>query len=201
MVLEREPEHRAALNALARIYTEQSETAELAEILATLVRISAGEERIAHALRLADARSALGDASAAADALRVALAVDERNDAIRQRLRRLYEEQNDWAKVAELLISQVAVTDSVGEQVKLLREASSMRADRLGDLVSAAGILERASALVPEIVSCCCYYATPTTSLVAGIVRRRLSNGSSPPTVGAARRSSATSIAAWVRLT
>jgi tetratricopeptide (TPR) repeat protein len=150
LVLELQPEHRTALNALARIYTEQSETAELAEILSILVRTSAGEERVNHALCLADARAALGDTAAAADALGVALAVDERNDAIRQRLRRLYEEQNDWAKVAELVISQVAVTDSVADQVKLLREASVMRAERLGDLAGAAEILERASALVPE---------------------------------------------------
>jgi tetratricopeptide (TPR) repeat protein len=82
--------------------------------------------------------------------LAYALAIDDRNLVIRQRLRKLYEEQNDWIRVSELLIGQAALEADVTERVKLLREAASMRAERLTDLAGSAEILEQASALVPE---------------------------------------------------
>jgi tetratricopeptide (TPR) repeat protein len=150
MVLERKPEHRGALDALARIYEEQSELHELAAVLVNLVNCTSGEERERYAVRLADARLALGDSLGAAEALEVALAANGQKQAIRQRLRQLYEEQNDWSKVAQLVVNQALSMSTVPEQVQLLREAATMRAERLQDLTGAAEVLEKASALVPD---------------------------------------------------
>jgi tetratricopeptide (TPR) repeat protein len=149
-ILERKPDHRGALDALARIYEEQSERDELGSILVVLVNSTAGHERESYAVRLADVRIALSDAIGAAEALEVALAANGQKPEIRQRLRKLYEEQGDWAKVAQLIVNQVATTTVVSEQVQLLREAATLRAERLQDLTGAAEVLERASALVPE---------------------------------------------------
>jgi tetratricopeptide (TPR) repeat protein len=150
LIVERKPEHRGALDALARIYQEQSESEELAAVLSTLVGSTSGEEQEGYAIRLADTRLALGDSVGAAAALEVALAANGQKQVIRQRLRKLYEEQNDWAKVSELVVSQALSSSSIPEQVQLLREAATMRAERLQDLNGAAEVLEKASALVPD---------------------------------------------------
>ena len=149
-ILERSVAHRRALDALARIYAEQSEREELAQILVQLVDSSVGDERVGYAGRLAEARLALGDEAGAAEALVVALSVNESNGALRAQLRALYEQLGDWSKVAGLIAQEASLTAVVVEQVRLLREAAAIRAERLSDPAGAADLLAHASALVPE---------------------------------------------------
>lgn len=149
-ILERVPAHRGALEALARIFAEQSEREDLAQVLVQLVDSSSGEERVAYAERLADARIALGDIAGAAEALVVGLSVNERNAALRARLRGLYEQLGDWGKVSGLIAQEASLSGAAADQVRLLREAATIRAERLSDAVGAADLLAQASAIAPE---------------------------------------------------
>ncbi len=150
IILERSVAHRRALEALARIFSEQSEQQDLSQVLVQLVDSSAGDERIGYAERLADARLALGDEVGATEALVVGLSVNENNGALRARLRGLYEQLGDWAKVAGLIAREAGLASVVADQVRLLREAASIRAERLSDAAGAADLLAHASSLVPE---------------------------------------------------
>ncbi|HMA93172.1 MAG TPA: tetratricopeptide repeat protein [Polyangiaceae bacterium] len=149
-ILERVVAHRGALEALARIYAAQSDREELAQVLVQLVDSSTGEERIGYSERLADARLELGDRAGAAEALVIGLSVNERNAALRARLRGLYEQLEDWGKVSGLIAQEAALAAAVPEQVRLLREAATIRAERLSDPAGAADLLAHASSLAPE---------------------------------------------------
>jgi golgin subfamily B member 1 len=149
-ILERNATDRRALDALARIYAGQSEQQDLAQVLVRLVESSDGAERVAYAERLADARLSFGDENGAAEAFVVALGVDENNTPLRARLRALYEKLENWSEVCNLIVREASLAPTALDQVRLLREAATIRADRLSDPGGAADLLAQASALVPE---------------------------------------------------
>ncbi|HEY5956421.1 MAG TPA: tetratricopeptide repeat protein, partial [Polyangiaceae bacterium] len=100
--------------------------------------------------RLAEARLVLGDDLGAAEALVVGLQTDATNTRLRNQLRALYERLGDWAKVSELIAQQAGLVEQPAERVKLLREAATVRAERLSDPAGAAALLAEASSLMPE---------------------------------------------------
>ncbi|WP_394849047.1 tetratricopeptide repeat protein [Pendulispora brunnea] len=103
-VLEREPEHRAALEAVARLAESRNEWERASTALSTLTRIVPDEAGVRFALRLATARTKLGDEEGAPAALRRALEIQPSNEEVRQQLRSLYERQGKWSDLAALLV-------------------------------------------------------------------------------------------------
>jgi tetratricopeptide (TPR) repeat protein len=103
-VLERDAAHRPALEALARIAERRSDWERASAALASLVALSTGSAGVAVALRLADVREKLGDATGVEEALQRGLALDPGNVELRSMLRTRWERSGRWAELADLLI-------------------------------------------------------------------------------------------------
>ncbi len=148
-ILGRKPQHRAALETLIRLYQTAEDHAASARHLETLLGIEEGEAAQRVATKLADEYRALDDLPAAASALERGLAAEPRNMAIRDLLRKLYEESGAWDKLATLIAGDADIAESPDEKIKLLRAAAGIQATRRSDFGASAELLERASALRP----------------------------------------------------
>jgi tetratricopeptide (TPR) repeat protein len=103
-VLARDPMHRAALEAVARIGEKRSDWERAAGALTKLVELSSDASGVPWALRLAEAREKLEDAAGAEDALQRGLRLEPSNTRLREMLRARWEKAGKWAELAELLV-------------------------------------------------------------------------------------------------
>jgi tetratricopeptide (TPR) repeat protein len=103
-VLERDANHRLALEALARIAERRSDWERAAVALAKLVSLATDATGVALALRLGAAREKLGDAAGAEDALQRGLMLEPSNSELRSMLRARWERAGRWTELADLLI-------------------------------------------------------------------------------------------------
>ncbi len=149
-VLARAPQHRSALQALARLYEADDDNYDAAKILEQLLEMSDEEELLALANKLADVYERLKDAESVARALERGLGVDQRNAGIRTRLRDLYRTHEDWEKLAALIAGDAEFAEEIPVKVRLLREAAEIQSGQRRDTAAAAEVLEKASALVPD---------------------------------------------------
>ncbi|MBN1609318.1 MAG: tetratricopeptide repeat protein [Polyangiaceae bacterium] len=149
-VLVRDPEHRGALEALARLCRGAGDHAEAAGAYERLLELSSGEQRVAVALELADEYDQLDDASGSIRALERGLHADERNAKLRARLQTLYESGKQWDKLAGLLVKNAQWLEDPAQKVKLLRAAADIHSTQRSDPAAAAELLDRASQLKPD---------------------------------------------------
>jgi len=178
-VLERDAAHRPTLEALARIAEHRSDWERAGAALAKLLTLATGPDGVAIAIKLADAREKLGDASGAEAALQQGLALDPANADLRSMLRLRWERSGQWSELADLLIgdadliaaahpdvqpaAQVAtpvqsgslapappVPPAIAHQIKLLKAAADIQMTRQSAPERAVGTLERAVRLVPQ---------------------------------------------------
>jgi tetratricopeptide (TPR) repeat protein len=101
------------------------------------------------------ASGALGEAVVEAFLLRGATVAAvarsmEKSAPVRERLRKLYEAQGAWEKLASLVARDAELADGVDEQVKLWRQAAHIHAQQRGDHAAAAGLLDRAAQVKPD---------------------------------------------------
>jgi tetratricopeptide (TPR) repeat protein len=109
-VLELEPTHRKALEAVARLSEGRGAWDRAATALARLVELGAnGTDGIEDAIRLAKAREQLGDTAGVEAALRRALEIQPSNASVREDLRALYEREKRWDALAVLLIGDADI--------------------------------------------------------------------------------------------
>lgn len=148
-VLERDPGHAAALGALARLYERKGDRAEAARILEKVLGAASGAAAVETALRLAGLYAALKDREGERRVLERALAVDGRAVEVRERLRKLYEQQAAWAALGDLVAGDASLAATPAEQVALYRKAAEIHQSRRNDPARAAELLERASELAP----------------------------------------------------
>ena len=148
-VLERSPEHRPALEATARLLQSEEKHGEAAQVLERLLAISDGAGATAVAIALADEYDKLGDANQAVTALERGLTFDERNEELRKRLRTRYEAAESWQGLAGLLAGDADLVEAPREKLNLLRQAAQIHSRKLGDHVTAAELLDKASHIVP----------------------------------------------------
>ncbi len=104
-VLEREPTHKLALEAVARLAETRGAWDRASSALAKLVELANGAGGVPEAVRLATVREHMGDLEGVEAALKSALAFDEGNPDVRARLRSLYEREKRWEPLATLLVS------------------------------------------------------------------------------------------------
>ncbi|MBX3224301.1 MAG: hypothetical protein KF795_27550 [Labilithrix sp.] len=178
-ILERDPQHGGALEAVARLAEERAAWDKAERALASLLATASGEGAVATALRLANARKELGDDAGVEDALKRALDADPSNADVRDRLGQLYERTKKWAELAGLLASNadvlaaahgagaaaieaspvgrgsnppgaLAASPHVVEQVKLLRRAAEIHLAERRAPADAVPVLERVTELVPN---------------------------------------------------
>jgi tetratricopeptide (TPR) repeat protein len=149
-VLERDPGHRGALECVARLSASEGKLEQAASALDRLLATSNGQEAVRLALSLADVEEQLGSKDKAALALERGLVAEERNVEIRERLRKLYESSSAWEKLAGLIARDAELASGADVQVKLLRQAAQIQAERRGDHAAAAALLDRASQIKPD---------------------------------------------------
>jgi tetratricopeptide (TPR) repeat protein len=105
-VLERDPAHRKALEAVARLSEARGAWERAAAALAKVVELGANGngDGVKAVLRLAKAREHLGDVNGVEEALRRALELQPANGSVREELRTLYEREKKWEALAALLV-------------------------------------------------------------------------------------------------
>jgi golgin subfamily B member 1 len=108
-VLSRDPGHRGGLEAVARMSERRADWERASEVLKVLVAHATDASGVMWALRLAEAREKLGDASGAEEALQEGLKLDPGNGGLRAMLRVRYEKAEKWAELAALLVGDADV--------------------------------------------------------------------------------------------
>lgn len=150
-VLERDPNHREALEALVRLHGAEGNHAQGAAILERLVPLLPAEEGVVRGVELADLYVELGDGEKAAIALEGAL---QRGDGaqpeVRERLRTQYEANGAWENLATLLVEDAEAAADKGEKIALFRKAAELHRTKRQDQARAAELLARASELDPD---------------------------------------------------
>jgi tetratricopeptide (TPR) repeat protein len=158
-VLVRDPSHRGALEAVARLGELRGAWDRASAALSKLLELATDASGVPVALRLAKALGALDDDAGVASALRRALELEKSNEVVRDALRSLYEKRKSWSELAEMLVSDADLAeDAAGAEkspavlagvVKALRRASEIYSGELSAPGLAVPHLERASALAP----------------------------------------------------
>jgi tetratricopeptide (TPR) repeat protein len=155
-VLERDPAHHAALDAVARLAEGRALWDRAASALERLVAAETDPAGgVALALRLANAKEKLGDGEGVESALGAALRFETGNVEVRDRLRTLYEKNKKWSELAAFLAEDATLLEAQGEAqhaavVKLLRRAADIHVKERGSPGDAVEVLERAATLAPQ---------------------------------------------------
>ncbi|RYE95156.1 MAG: tetratricopeptide repeat protein [Myxococcales bacterium] len=156
-VLAKDPLHKGALAAVARLQTARDNVPEAITALSSLLMLEEGPAAVAVALQLADAHGKQKNDEGARDALERALAIEPQRAEVRAQLRTLYERTGAWPKLADLIAGDADEATAVPDKVRLYRQAADIHRERLagkgeGDagLPAAAALLEKASALLPD---------------------------------------------------
>ncbi len=108
-VLEKDPLHMGALQAVARLAEGRNAWEKAGAALAKLLDHAAGDDAVALALRLAKAREETGDDAGVEQALLRALEVSPRNADVRGWLERLYEKTKNHSELATLLVGDADI--------------------------------------------------------------------------------------------
>lgn len=108
-VLEREPAHQVALEAVARLAEERGAWDKAASALSRMLDGASGEEAVAVALRLAKAREEKGDDAGVEQALKRALEASPKQQDVRTRLAQLLEKTKSWNELAQLLVGNADI--------------------------------------------------------------------------------------------
>jgi tetratricopeptide (TPR) repeat protein len=119
-VLAREPNHRGALEAVARIGEKRADWERAAGALAALVDLASDASGVAWALRLAEAREKMGDVPGAEQALQRGLALEPGNAGLRAMLRVRYEKSEKWGELAELLVGDADLIAAAHPDAKVV---------------------------------------------------------------------------------
>jgi golgin subfamily B member 1 len=177
-VLDRDPNHQGALEALARLYKAQNDLASAAEITSRLLDMASGPVAVALALELGETEQKLGNAEQAARAFERGLTHDERSTELRDRLRVLYQAERAWEKLSSLLSRDAELASKPEEALKLLQRAAQIQSKERGDHVAAAELLERASKLKPDdreiLLELCDQYSASGRGRAAAEVLQRI---------------------------
>lgn len=109
-VLDRDPSHRGALEAVARLAEERGAWEKAAGALGRLADLAGeGSDVVPLALRLAKARGELDDDEGVGNALERALAANPTDADVRTRLAQLYEKTKSWQRLADLLVGNADI--------------------------------------------------------------------------------------------
>jgi tetratricopeptide (TPR) repeat protein len=148
-ILARDANHKGALIALARIQEKRGEKADAAKYLERLLALETEDEAVATAKRLAALFGELKDEDGVQRALEKGLAVRERDEEIRAKLRGLYERRKDWTKLAQLILGDARAATETADKVRLLKAAAEIQETNLKSPAVAADLLKEASDMVP----------------------------------------------------
>ncbi len=149
-VLEREPSHRGALEALGRLFESNGEIDKATATLEKLLGQLEGEDAVAMALRLEGLFAKKKDDAGSRRVLEIALKAKADSKEVRDKLRKLYERTGAWSEVAALVAEDAEAATETSAKLRLLQEAADIHASKRSDHAAAAVMLEKASALAPD---------------------------------------------------
>ena len=118
-VLERDPSHRGALEAIARITEQREDWERAAGAFAKLVELASNADGVPWALKLAEAREKTGDSAGVQEALQKGLALEPANAGLRAMLRQRWERTEKWAELAELLVGDADLIAAANPDLKV----------------------------------------------------------------------------------
>jgi golgin subfamily B member 1 len=119
-VLERDPGHRRALEAIVRIAGQREDWERAAGALAKLVELASNAEGVPWAIKLAEAREKTGDSDGVQEALQKGLALEPANAGLRAMLRQRWERGENWTELAELLVGDADSIAAANPGLKVL---------------------------------------------------------------------------------
>jgi tetratricopeptide (TPR) repeat protein len=121
-VLVRDPDHRGALEAVARIAQQREDWERASTALAKLVDLASPAEGVLWALKLAEARENNGDADGVEEALQRGLKFEPNNAGLRAMLRQRWERAEKWAELADLLVGDADLIAAANPDLKVAPE-------------------------------------------------------------------------------
>ena len=152
-LLELMPTDAEALEALARICTAEEDWHALVRVLDRQIPLA---EEPGRAVELGLFRAQvfddkLHDTDSAAEALeRLISEVDPRSIIAHDRLRKYYEDDEDWARAVKVMERQMFLTEDPVERVRRAMQLGALIRDRVGDDRKAVSIFERVLEMDPE---------------------------------------------------
>ena len=148
--LDWDPRAKEILLALETMHTQDGETEALAEVMERRLAMEQGEAAEALAMRLAEIRSALGDAEASLRALEIGFKAAPQSRDLRERLEAVYREQLEYDKLADLYVTDARGRTDAHSRSARLREAARLYREELSDPEQGARILREAQAADPS---------------------------------------------------
>ncbi|MEY4548727.1 MAG: hypothetical protein RL685_4922, partial [Pseudomonadota bacterium] len=149
-VVDLDARHRPSIEALARLYGQADRLEEAAEVLEKLLDASEPQDLVRRAEELAELYVKLDQGENACRALERVLDSGQAKPDLLARLEKLYEQQANWSRLAELLVRQADTAGQADEKAKLLSRAAKLYSERLEESRTAASLLQRATELRPE---------------------------------------------------
>ena len=153
-LIKQDPKDKGALRALAGIEEEAEKWDAASAAYRRLVALEEGDAVVDIALRLADAcerGSRVGDARGGLERARM---VAPGNDALRQRLEKLYEHTGAFRELADMYLDDARATGDVAGRFAQLVKAGSLLLRQAGDAEAAIASLREAHALRPGDHEC-----------------------------------------------
>lgn len=152
LLLEDEPEHAGALDALEEIYARTEQWAELLDIYRRkLVASSDPERRIAYLFRIEQTwAERLGNLEEAISAANEVLQIDPDRPAAWSRLDDLYTRAERWEDLAGVLDERIRLAPSTEERVDLMGRMADVREHKLSDAEGGIEVHARVLDLDPD---------------------------------------------------
>lgn len=146
--VERAPDDTEALRLLMAMDTAGGRWEIVIETCTKLVAAETGEDQIKAVLQLVEACEKVGRPNDAQAGLEAAHKAQPRNEAVRARLKQIFEDTENYPALARLLISEAGTLDDEDARFKMLRQAGELLLDE--DAAAAAEALKQALALRPS---------------------------------------------------
>jgi tetratricopeptide (TPR) repeat protein len=144
----REPGDTAALRTLMDMDTAAGAWEAVIESCTQLVAAETGEAQIRATLQLVEACEKVGRPADARAGLEAAHKAQPGNAAVRDRLKQIYEEEENYLALARILIAEAGSVADEGARFLMLRQAGELLLDE--DAAAAAEALKQALALRPS---------------------------------------------------
>lgn len=143
------PDDADLIERLLRLYPADAIDPRRADALERKLALASNADAPNVALELGTLRRALNDPNNAARALETGLRAAPGHAALTEQLEAIYRAESSWRELAALFERDAESRESPRQAVTRLREAATLRRERLRDVPGAAATLKRARALTP----------------------------------------------------
>ncbi len=148
--LEFAPDNRDLLHRVLEVLDPEESKAEQAEIMERILATEEGEAAASLALKTAEIYGALEDEEGVTRTLDLGYRRAPGNDALRERLMRLYQDRGDDLGLAKMLVQMAEEQSDPKARIATLREAATVYRERISDFEAAVRILQEIVEAEPD---------------------------------------------------